>query len=90
MRKKRMMAILLAGAMVMSTLAGCGSKETAATETPAASGQAAEQSAAETGETPASEKKDDGEIVELSFYMSNGPVIDQERIMGPLPFSSWS
>ena len=44
-------------------------------------GQAAEQSAAETGETPASEKKDDGEIVELSFYMSNGPVIDQERIM---------
>lgn len=81
MRKKRMMAILLAGAMVMSTLAGCGSKETAATETPAASGQAAEQSAAETGETPASEKKDDGEIVELSFYMSNGPVIDQERIM---------
>ena len=38
MRKKRMMAILLAGAMVMSTLAGCGSKETAATETPAASG----------------------------------------------------
>ena len=49
MRKKRMMAILLAGAMVMSTLAGCGRKEPAATETPAASGQAAENSAAETG-----------------------------------------
>lgn len=80
MRKKRMTAILLAGAMVLSTLAGCGSKETAAPEAPA-SEQAAEKSTAETGETPAAEKKDDAEVVELSFYMSNGPVIDQERIM---------
>lgn len=41
MRKKRMTAILLAGAMVLGTLAGCGSKETAAPEAPA-SEQAAE------------------------------------------------
>lgn len=52
-RFKRISALLLATAMIVSCLAGCGSKEEAKTEAPAESSQASEEVAAEEFSYPA-------------------------------------
>lgn len=73
--KKRVAALLLVGVMAGSLLAGCGNDSPKSQEggtTPSETGT--------NGEKP-SEEADNGDIVELSFYMSNSPVTDQERIM---------
>lgn len=73
--KKRALALLLTGVMTASLLAGCGNdssgNQTANTE---ASGE-------EQGTSGENGGADTGDIVELSFYMQNSPVVDQERIM---------
>lgn len=60
MKKRRVMAMLLAGVMFGGLLTGCSGGQ-------------------EQGGGTSSGGED--EIVELNFYMSNSPVVDQERIM---------
>ncbi len=51
--KKRIISLMLASVMVISTLAACGSGNTSTTETPAAEKEATDESAAQTGsDTP--------------------------------------
>lgn len=72
---KRLLALMAALLMAVAFLAGCGG------EAPA-SQPADPVSQAE--DAPAAEQagSDNGEMVELSFYMMNGPVNDIDRIMG--------
>lgn len=90
MRSKKAMALVMAGAMAVSMFAGCGKKDSTADATTASTaGTAASTKTSSAGkeDTQASaeqqteEKKDDGPVVELSFYMSNGPVNDFDRVM---------
>lgn len=72
--KRRVAALMLASVMVMSLLAGCG-KEDGKSQSETEQSQPSDQEEAEIKDT------NEEEIVELSFYMSNSPVADQERIM---------
>jgi len=81
MKKKRIMAILLAVTMFVAALTGCGNGggETATdskTDTKTDTKTNIETDIETDTETDTKE-----EVVELSFYMMNGPVNDQERIM---------
>lgn len=72
--KRKGMALLLAGVMVLSMLTGCGSKPAAA--------DAVKSEAAEGGsEAVKAPEEEKGDPVELSFYISGAPVNEQERIM---------
>lgn len=78
--KKRVVALLMACVMAGSLLGGCGKS----TEQPAANtgGQDEQQKQEEAApQEDAGETSESGDIVELSFYMSNSPVVDQDRIM---------
>lgn len=57
--KKRVVALLMAGAMVMGLVTGCSSGE----------------------DKKGSDGGSSDDVVELSFYMQNSPVTDQDRIM---------
>lgn len=57
--KKRVVALLMAGAMVMGLVTGCSSD----------------------GDKKGSDGGSSDDVVELSFYMQNSPVTDQDRIM---------
>lgn len=70
MKKKKLLALVLAGTMAGSMLAGCGG-----------SSENKETAGSEVKEEGAKEDKKDSKPVELSFYMMNSPVNDQERIM---------
>lgn len=67
MKAKKLIALLLAGTMVMPLLAGCGKDSDA------------KGSSATSANASASGEKE--ETVELTFYMMNGPVNDTDRIM---------
>lgn len=78
--KKRVVALLMACLMAGSLLGGCGKSA----EQPAANtgGQDEQQKQEETAsQEDAGGSNESGDIVELSFYMSNSPVVDQDRIM---------
>lgn len=88
MQKRKVLSLMLATAMLASTLTGCGSKPADAPAAPAEEKQ--EAPAEENKETPAEDSEeatageaaiDNSEFVELNFYMSNGPLAEQERIM---------
>ena len=73
--KKRVVALLLASVMAGTLLAGCGSDSSSSQ-----GGGEQQNEEGQGGQEPA-EDGDSDEIVELNFYMSNSPVVDQERIM---------
>lgn len=72
--KKRLVAVFMASLMIGSLLTGCGAEKGKTSETAGAGD--GQQVAEKADNTDAA-----GDVVELSFYMSNSPVIDQERIM---------
>lgn len=71
--KKRLISMLLVGTMLGTMLTGCGSSGTAKD----AAADAGKQEGTEAGKSESKE----GEPLELTFYMQNSPVKDQERIM---------
>lgn len=75
--KKKLVSLLLAGVLVVSTLAGCGSKEEKPSETPNASEATSEE--ANAGETSS-----DLEYVELDWYVEAGEPTDSEMVLAEL------
>ena len=67
--KKRVIALMLAGVMAGSLLTGCGSEKSDTKET------------TKTTEEDGKKEESSQEVVDLTFYMMNSPVTDQERIM---------
>ena len=68
--KKKLLASLLAAAMAVTALTGCGSSDTAESAAPAGSTEAAaeESAPAEDAATEEAAAEDDGEVVELEFW----------------------
>lgn len=75
--KKKLISMLLASAMVATMLAGCGSKEEAATSEPAAETKAEEKAEEPAEEAPAEEAADE-EIVQLTWTWVNGNYEESE------------
>lgn len=77
MMRKKVMAMLLSSVMAVSLLTGCGGEKT---ETEKDIKAEVETESDEANEV-STEGADNGDFVELSFYMMNSPVNDLERIL---------
>ena len=78
MKKRRIMSLLLASVMTASMLTGCGQDASNAGASVSGTPEASQETQKSEESTAPAEKE---ELVELSFYMNNGPVNDQERIL---------
>lgn len=77
MNIKKLLALLLAGIMILTVTVGCGSS-TAEKDAPEST-ESTEST--ESKDVPADAAKDDEEPVKLKFYYTSAPVNDSERIM---------
>ncbi len=79
--KRKVLALLLAGAMACSVFAGCGGEKDSGNDSQKVQSDDAQKDETkdEEGQEPSGEET--GDIVELNFYYSNSPVADQDRIM---------
>lgn len=80
MKSKKLTALLLAGTMASTLLAGCGKAQETQGSTAPADEKSSQQEETTSSQSPSSTAQE-GETVELSFYMNNGPVNDADRIL---------